>query len=79
MDLANTRMINNELLNKDIYVVPEQSPIIILDRKSSMCMAKNGKDTKYTRYISRIIQFLRNDKECNINNKVCCEGGLQLT
>ena len=39
-------MINNEPMNKDPDVVPEQSPFIILDSKSAVYMAKNGKDTK---------------------------------
>ena len=33
MALAHFRMLNNELLNNDTYVVPEQAPIIILDGK----------------------------------------------
>ena len=53
-------MINNELMNKDTYIVPEQEHIIILDRKSDVCMAKNGKDTKHTRHISRIMHLLIN-------------------
>ena len=55
MALAHFRM-----LNKEPDVVPEQSPIIILDRKSDICMAKNGKYTKHTIHISRRIHFLRN-------------------
>ena len=31
MALENFRMLNNEFLNKDPYVVPEQAPLIILD------------------------------------------------
>ena len=58
MALAHFRMLNNEFLNKDPYVVPEQVPLIILDRKSDICMDKNGKDTKHTSHISRIIHFL---------------------
>ena len=45
MDLAYFRMRNNEFLNKDPDVVPEQSPLIILDIKSDIYMANNGKDT----------------------------------
>ena len=33
MSLSHFRMINNELLNKDTYLVPEQAPVIILDSK----------------------------------------------
>ena len=41
---AHFKMLNNELLNKDTYVVPEQPPIITLDIKSAICMYNNGKD-----------------------------------
>ena len=33
ISLANFRMLNSKLLNKDPDVVPEQSPLIILDSK----------------------------------------------
>ena len=46
MALANFRLLINELLNKDPDIVPEEAPLILLDIKSAMCMAKNGKDTK---------------------------------
>ena len=57
MALAHFRMLINELLNKDIYIVPEEAPMIVLDSKSYMCMAKNGKDTKHTRQIARKVHF----------------------
>ena len=57
MYLAHSRILNSELLNKDKYVVTEQAPLIILDKKSSVCMAKNGKDTKHTRKIDRRMHF----------------------
>ena len=41
-------------------------------------MANNGKDTKYTRQISRIMHLVTNVEECSMNKKVWCEGGLQL-
>ena len=53
MTLANFRMLINELLNKDPDIVPEEAPMIVLDIMSAMCMAKNGKDIKHTRHISR--------------------------
>ena len=71
-------MLNNDLLNKNPDVVPEQAPQIILDIKSDVCMAKNSKDTKHTRHISRIIHFVRNGEECNFHKTVWCEDGLQL-
>ena len=49
-----------------------------MDSKSTMCMSKNGKDTKHTRHISRRMHLVRNIKECNINKIDWCEGGLQL-
>ena len=62
MALANFRMLNSELSNKDQDVVPEKAPIILLDRKLSVFMANNGKDTKHTRHISRRMNFVRNGK-----------------
>ena len=79
MAVENFRMLINELLNKDIDIVIEESPLIILDRKSAVCMAKNGKDTKHTRYIARRMHFLRNGEKCKIHNIDWCEGGLQLS
>ena len=46
MALAHFRMLIHEFLNKDPDIVPEEAPLIVLDIKSAMCMAKNGKDTK---------------------------------
>ena len=60
MALAHFRVLNNEFLNNDTDVVPEQAPLIILDRKSSVCMANNIKYIKHTRHISRRMHFVRN-------------------
>ena len=38
-------------------MVPKEAPLIVLDRKYAMCMAKNGKDTKHTGHISRRMHF----------------------
>ena len=57
MALAHFRMLINELLNKDPDIVTEEAPLIVLDGKSAMCMANNGKDTKHTRHIARIMHF----------------------
>ena len=57
MDLTHFRMIIHEFLNKDPDIVPEEAPMIVLDSKYSMCMAKNGKDTKHTRHIERRMNF----------------------
>ena len=59
-------MINNEFLNKDPDMFPEQTPLIILGIKSAVCMANNGKDIKHTRHISIIIHFVRNSADWNI-------------
>ena len=59
MDLANLIMLIHELLNKDLEIVPEEAPLIVLDSKYAMCMAKHGKDTKHTRHISRIMHLVR--------------------
>ena len=72
-------MLNNEFLNKDPYVVPEQLPLNIRGSKSSVCMSKNGKDTKSTRHISRIMHFVRNSEECNLHKIVWCYGGLKMS
>ena len=58
MALAHFRMLIHEFLNKDPDIVPEESPLIILHSKSSVCMADNGKDAKHTRYISRRVHFV---------------------
>ena len=63
MDLAHFRMLINELLNNDSYIVPEESPIIILDIKSAMCMDKSGKVTNHNRGIAIIVHFLRNSEK----------------
>ena len=42
-------------------------------------MAKNGKDTKYTRHISRRVYLVRNGKKFKMRKIDWCEGGLQLT
>ena len=42
-------------------------------------MAKNGKDTKYTRHISRRVYFVSNGEKCKMHKIDWCEGGLKLT
>ena len=41
-------------------------------------MAKNVKNTKNTRHISRIIHFVRNGEKCKMHKIDWCEGGLKL-
>ena len=72
-------MLVHELLNEDPDMVPKEAPLIVLDSKSAICMAKNGKDTKHTRHISRRMHFVRNGEKCNMHKIYWCEGGLQLS
>ena len=58
MDPAHFGMLQNWLTNKDPDVVLEQSPLILLDIKSDLCMANNGKHTKHTRHIFRRTNFV---------------------
>ena len=78
MALSHFRMLIHELLNKDPDMVPNEGPLNVLDSKSAMCMAKNGKDTKHTRHIERKIHSVRNGEKCNMHKIGWCEGGLQL-
>ena len=59
-------------------MVPKEYPLIVLDIKSAMCMAKNGKDTKHTRHIARRMYFVRNGEKCKMHKIYWFEGGLQL-
>ena len=79
MALAYFSLLINELLNKDTDIVPEEALFIVLDSKSAICMAKNGKDTKHTRHIARRMHFVRNGEKCKMQKNDWCEGGLQLS
>ena len=72
MALAHFRILINELLNKDPYIVPEEDPLIVLDSKYDMCMANNGKDTKHTRHISSRMHFVRNVEKCKMQKIDWC-------
>ena len=63
MALAHFRTLIHELLNKDPDIVPKEAPLIVLDSKSAMFMAKNGKDDKHTRHIARRMHFVRNGEK----------------
>ena len=78
MALEHCRMLIHELMNKDPDIGPEEAPLIVLNIKSDMCMAKNGKDTEHTRHIARRMHFVRNGEKCNMHKIDWCEGGLQL-
>ena len=72
MNLADFRILINEFLNKGPDIVTEESPLIILDIRSSVCMAKNGKDTKHTMHIERRVNFVRNGENYKMKNIYCC-------
>ena len=67
MALAHFSMLVHELLNEDPDMVLKEAPFIVLDKKSSMCMAKNGRDTEHTRHIARRMNFVRNEEKCNMH------------
>ena len=67
MALAHFRMLIHLFLNEDPYMVPKEATLIVLDRKSAMCMVKNGKDTKHTRNIARRMHFVRNGEKCKMH------------
>ena len=79
MDLAHIRMLVHELLNEDPDMVPKEDSLIFVDSKYVMCMAKNGKDTKHTRHIARIMHLVRNGEKCKMHKIDWCEGSLQLS
>ena len=72
-------MLIYELLSKDPDIVPGGSTLILLDTKSVVYITKNGKDTKHTRHIARIVHFLGNVENCKMHKIDWCEGGLQLS
>ena len=78
MSLAYFSMLIREWLNKYPDIVTEETPLIVLDSKSTMCMAENGKYTKHTRHIARRIHFVSNGEKCKMHKIDWCEGGLQL-
>ena len=78
MNLANFRILIHEFLNNYPDIVPEESPLVILDSKYAVYMANNGKDNKKTSHISRIMHLVRNGENCNMHKIDWCKGCLQL-
>ena len=76
--ISSKAVIVHEFLNEYPYMVPKEAPLIVLDSKYSMCMAKNVKDTKHTRHIARRIHFVRNREKCKMHKIDWFERGLQL-
>ena len=70
MVLAHSGMLIHEFLNKDPEIVPEEAPLIILDSKYDMCMAKNGKETEHTRHISSIMYVVRNGENARCKKSI---------
>ena len=56
-------MLIHELLNKDPDIIPYEAPLIILDSKYAVFMAKNGKGTNHTSHISGGVHFVRNGEK----------------
>ena len=67
MDLTHLKMLIHELLNKDTYIITTAASLIILYSKSDVCMAKNGKYTKHTKYISRSVHYVRIWETCKVS------------
>ena len=78
MSLAHFRMPVHELLNGDPDIVPKEAPLIVLDNKYSMYIAKNGKGTKHTRHIARRMHFIRNGEKCKMHKIDWCKVVLQM-
>ena len=79
MDLSHFRILINGLFKNYSDIVPEEAPLIVLDGKSDMWMAKNSKDTKHTIHIARRMHFVRNVEKCRMHKIDWCEVGLLLT
>ena len=59
-------------------MVTEKDTLSILDSKSEVCMAKDGKDSKNTNNISIRVHFVGNGEKFKMHKIDQCEGGLQL-
>ena len=60
MALAHFRMLTHGFLNIDPYIVIDGDLLIIMNSKSAVFMANNGKYIKHTRHISRRVYLVRN-------------------
>ena len=78
MVLAQFSMLIHEFLNTDTDIVSGESPIIVLDSKSAMFMAKNVKYTRHTRNVARIMYLVTNGEKYKMHNIDWCEEGIQL-
>ena len=78
MALAHFRMLKSELEGKNPDEIPSDPPLIIMDSRSGVDMAKTGKDTKHTRHTARRYHFVRNGQSEGYHKTVWCEADLQL-
>ena len=78
MSLAYFRMFIHDFFNKNPDILPEEAPLILLNGKSDMCMAKKGKNTKHTGHIARRMHLLSNGEKCKMHKIDWCEVGLKL-
>ena len=51
------------MLNKDQDILPDKGPLIILNSNYTVCIYKNGKNTKHIRHIDRKVHFVINGKK----------------
>ena len=63
MALAYFSMLVHELLNKYPDIVTEEYHLFILDSKSAVYMANNGKYINHTRNVARIINSASNGEK----------------
>ena len=57
-------------MNKDTYVVTDQTHLFILYIKKSVCMPNNVKNTKFTRHIYKIIHLVQKCEEFKLHKIV---------
>ena len=72
------RMLKSELEGEDPDEVLEAPPLVILDSKSGVDMAKNEKDTKHTRHISGRMHFVQQGEAMGLHTLRWVEAKLQL-
>ena len=60
-DFSTFQDVNLWIVEQGSIYSSREAPLIILDSKSDMCMAKNGKDTKQKRHIERRLHSVRNE------------------
>ena len=78
MALSHFRMLIHEFFNKDPDIFPEETPLIVLECSSDMCMNNNVKDAKNISHISRRIHFVSNGEKYKMHKIDWSEGGMQL-